>query len=132
MRTEGASEARKSVTRRIVERTLKGEYLGIEAYAWAAQRITGIILIAFLFVHLHTLSSISGGEATYNATMTSLDNPLIKAGELFLIWLVLFHSLNGLRLIMYNLFPLVNHRRLVYSTSLLSLLLFLVSIPFVL
>jgi succinate dehydrogenase / fumarate reductase, cytochrome b subunit len=131
MQTGGTREVRKSVTRRVLERTLKGEYLGIEAYAWAAQRITGIVLIAFLLIHLNTLSSISGGEAAYNETMKSLDNPLVKIGELFLILIVFFHSLNGIRLIMYNLFPSINHKRLVYSASIITLLLFLISIPFI-
>ena len=122
---------RKTVTRRIVERTLRGEPLGFEAYTWTTQRITGLILLVFLTVHLYTLSSIFAGATAYDQAMRSLDRPLIKTGEFFLIWVVLFHSLNGLRLIFYNLFPELNHKRLAYSVCLGSVLLLLLSIPIV-
>ncbi|MFH0813878.1 MAG: hypothetical protein V2A69_13745, partial [Pseudomonadota bacterium] len=84
-----ARGVRKTVIRRFVERTLRGERLGFEAYAWVTQRITGLILVGFLIVHLYTLSSILGGEATYNQTMKALESPFIKIGELLLIWVVL-------------------------------------------
>lgn len=127
-----ARGVRKTVARRFVERTLRGERLGLEAYAWVTQRITGLILLGFLIVHLYTLSSILGGEVTYNQTMKALESPFIKIGELLLIWVILFHSFNGFRLIMYNLFPALNHKRLAYSAYLVSLLLFFISIPLIL
>ncbi|MFH0845678.1 MAG: hypothetical protein ABIG67_04910 [Pseudomonadota bacterium] len=124
--------SRKTVIRRFIERTLKGERLGFEAYAFAAQRITGPIIVAFLIVHLHTLSFISGGETVFNRTMDWLDRPLINIGELILLWIFAFHGLNGLRLILVNLFPGFNHRRLAYVFSLISIIVVLISIPIVL
>lgn len=103
--------------------------MGFEAYAWLAQRITGLILLGFLFVHLYTLSSVLGGEATYNQAMKTLERPLIRIGELLLIWVVLFHSLNGFRLVLHNFFPALNHKGLAYAVSLISVLLCFFSIP---
>jgi len=122
--------ARKTVFRRFTERTIRREWLGFEAYAWAAQRITGLILLVFLFLHLYTLSSVLGGEGIYNQTMRALERPLVKAGELLLIWVTLYHVLNGFRLIFYNFFPALNHKALAYAVSFVSVLLCLLSIPF--
>lgn len=132
MQAHHPQATRKTVSRRFTERTIRREWLGFEAYAWVAQRITGLILLGFLFIHLYTLSSVLGGEATYNQAMKALERPLIKMGELFLVWVVLFHSLNGFRLILYNLFPALNHKGLAYSLSLISVLLCFFSIPLIL
>ena len=122
--------AQKTVSRKFAERTLRKEWLGFEAYAWVAQRITGLILVGFLFMHLYTLSSVLGGEGTYNQTMRALERPLVKVGELFLIWVILYHVLNGFRLIIYNFFPALNHKTLAYAVLFISVVLCLLSIPF--
>jgi succinate dehydrogenase / fumarate reductase cytochrome b subunit len=122
--------SRKTVSRRFTERTIKREWLGFEAYAWVAQRITGLMLLGFLFMHLYTLRSVLGGEGTYNQTMRALELPLVKVGELFLIWVVVFHLLNGFRLIIYNFLPGLNHKVLAYAVFFISLLSCLLSIPF--
>lgn len=123
---------RKSVIRHFIERTIGRERLGFEACTWAAQRITGLILLGFLIIHLYTLSSIWGGETVYNHAMKSMERPLIKIGEVGLLWVMLFHSLNGFRLILINLFPGINHKRLAYSIPIISLLLVFISFPLIL
>jgi len=122
-------ETRKTVLRQIIERTLKGEWLGFEAYIWAAQRVTGIVIVAFLIVHLYTLGAIGGGEAAFDRIMQKMDSPLVKVGELILLWVLLFHALNGIRLILLNLVPTINHRRIAYWVPVISLILVLVCIP---
>ena len=121
--------ARRGVTRRFIERTLRGVPLGFEAYAWAAHRVSGLVLLIYLILHLFTLSSINSGGAAYDQTMKAMDRPLIKAGELILIWVVLFHALNGFRLILLNLIPELNHRRWAYSIFIASLILSALTIP---
>ena len=120
---------RKTVTRRFIERTIKGKPLGFEAYLWAAQRITGLVILAFLILHLYTLSSIFGGEAAYNQALQSMDKPMVKIGELLLLWVVLFHGLNGVRLVLLNVFSGFAHKSIAYLVPVFSLLLILFSIP---
>ena len=122
---------RKTVIRRFVERTLKGERLGFEAYVWAAQRVTGLVILGFLIIHIYTLNSITGGETAFDQTMRTLEKPLYKLAELILLWVLLFHALNGFRLILVNLLPGINHKKLAYSFSLISLILVLISIPII-
>ena len=119
------------VLRRFVERTLQQERLGFEAYVWAAHRITGLLLLAFLIFHLFTLSSILRGDVAYNGILSFMESPVMKFGEIMLLWVVLFHSLNGFRLILFNLFPTINHKRFAYSISIISLILVSLSIPII-
>ena len=96
--------ARKKILRRFVKRSIAGERLGFEAYVWAAQRVSGFVLFIFLFMHLYTLSAAFGGAQTYDEALRSMGTPLVKIGELILIWVVLFHSLNGVRLVVFNFY----------------------------
>ena len=122
---------KKKVLRRFAERTLQQERLGFEAYVWAAHRITGLLLLAFLIFHLFTLSSILRGGVAYDQILSFMESPIIKIGEIMLLWVVLFHSLNGFRLILFNLFPTINHKRFAYAISIVSLILVSLSIPFI-
>ena len=121
---------RKKILRRFVKRSVVGERLGFEAYVWAAQRVSGFVLFIFLFLHLYTLSASFGGAQSYDEALRSMGTPLVKIGELILIWVVLFHSLNGVRLVVFNFFPDLNHKKLAYSISIASLTLALISVPF--
>ena len=122
---------KKRVVRRFVERTLQQERLGFEAYVWAIHRITGLLLLIFIILHLCTLSSILKGEVAYDRILSFMESPIVKIGEIMILWVVFFHSLNGFRLILFNLFPTINHKRFAYSISIMSLILMSISIPFV-
>ena len=125
------SVPKKKVFSRFVDRTLQQVPLGFEAYVWAAHRITGLLLLAFLIFHLFTLSSILRGDVAYNRILSFMESPVMKFGEIVLLWVVLFHSLNGFRLILFNLFPTINHKRFAYSISIISLILVSLSIPII-
>jgi len=122
-------QKRKGVIQRFAGRTLRGHPLGFEAYMWAAQRITGLIILGFLLYHLYTLSAVFSGKVAFDQIMKGFQRPLIKLGELLLVWVVLVHALNGIRLILLNLFPGLNHKRMAYFASGASLVLILCSIP---
>jgi succinate dehydrogenase cytochrome b556 subunit len=98
---------------------------------WAAHRITGLILMVFFALHLFTLSAIFSGPLAYDQVFRSMEKPWIKIGEILLLWVVMFHSLNGCRLILFNLVPTLNHKRLAYSVPILSTFLALIGAPFV-
>ena len=118
-----------SVTWRLVKRTAKRQWLGVEGYAWVLHRITGVALVAFLLAHLYTLSSVRGGEAAFDRAMQMLQGPLPKTGELLLLWAIVFHGLNGLRLILINVIPKINHKIAAYAVFAFSMAVVLISIP---
>ncbi len=65
--------------------------------AWIIHRVSGIALTLYIFLHLYVLSNLKDPEK-FDAIMRTLNNPLIKIGEIGLLFLVAAHSLNGVRL----------------------------------
>ncbi|MDZ7760511.1 MAG: succinate dehydrogenase, hydrophobic membrane anchor protein [Desulfovermiculus sp.] len=69
--------------------------------AWV-HRITGLLLILYLFVHIATLSSLTSPEA-YEQKMNIFTYPLFMFLEWLLAVPVIYHALNGGRLLAYEL-----------------------------
>ena len=74
-------------------------------WSWALHRITGVAVILFLFVHIANTALVAFGEDTYNKVVKSYHNPLIRLLEMGLAGAVLFHALNGLRIILIDFVP---------------------------
>jgi succinate dehydrogenase / fumarate reductase cytochrome b subunit len=68
--------------------------------AWIFHRITGIALIGYLFLHIYSLSTLSQGKAVFEAKMQSFSTPFFMFLEWLLFAFVLFHSLNGVRIVL--------------------------------
>ncbi|UCF92508.1 MAG: succinate dehydrogenase, cytochrome b556 subunit [Desulfobacterales bacterium] len=122
---------RPGVINRFFRRTLWGEKMNLGAYMWGLQRVTGLILLVYLLLHLYILSSIFGGARTFDQTVAAVDHPLIKLLELGLLGTVVFHALNGLRLILMTLFVELDQKILAYGLGCATLIFVVVSIPFV-
>jgi succinate dehydrogenase / fumarate reductase cytochrome b subunit len=120
---------KKTVLQKIIDRTLAEDKMGLGAYVWIAHRISGLILLLFFVVHLFTLSNIIDGEILFDQKMKLMDAPWIKAGEIILIAVLLFHCFNGLRLIAMNIFPRSNENVLAYISIIASIVFTLVAIP---
>lgn len=75
-----------------------GRAYNIERFLYLLHRITGIGLVAFLFLHI-TLTSSRISHDLWLATESFLHTPLSHIGMLIVIAGLLFHGLNGIRLI---------------------------------
>lgn len=75
--------------------------------AFGLHRISGIALTLYLLLHiiLHSAALIFG-NAAYNNLAKTMDNPLAHILELLIISTASFHLLNGLRLILIDIFLL--------------------------
>jgi succinate dehydrogenase / fumarate reductase, cytochrome b subunit len=69
------------------------------SWAWIYHRITGIALIAYIFLHLYSISPLTKGKIAFNEKMATFSSPLFMIIEWFLFVFVLFHSLNGIRIV---------------------------------
>ena len=74
-------------------------------WSWALHRITGIAVILFLFVHIADTALVVVGEETYNRVVGAYHHPIVRLLEIGLAAMVLFHALNGLRIILIDFFP---------------------------
>ncbi len=77
------------------------------SWAWILHRITGLGLTAYIFVHIYALTSLTkhaedGGKA-FNAEMKLFEAPVFMFLEWLLFSLVIYHSLNGIRIALVDL-----------------------------
>lgn len=119
----------KPFSRRLVERLAHGQRMGPGAYMYVVHRLTAILLTIYLYVHLVVLGSVLSGPDGFDRAMQMTVNPLVRLAELGLVWVVLFHALNGLRLMVVNLAPGANQRILAYAVVLTSLGIAVASLP---
>lgn len=75
-------------------------YRGREGmWSWVAHRVTGVLIFFFLFVHVLDTALVRVSPEAYNAVIESYKNPVMNLMEVGLVGAVLYHALNGLRVI---------------------------------
>src|SRR5947209_11331897 len=65
--------------------------------AYALNRITGIGLVVYLYLHLAVLSLLSRGPGSWDAFVSLARSPFFLIFDVILLAGVLIHGLNGLR-----------------------------------
>lgn len=68
-------------------------------YAWVFHRATGIGIVFFLLVHIIDIALIGLGRDLYDVSVEAYGNPLLIPMEIALVAAVIYHTLNGLRII---------------------------------
>lgn len=69
-------------------------------WSWVLHRITGIAIFFFLLVHIMDTALTRIDPAAYNAVMGAYKTVIMGLGELGLVAAILFHALNGVRIIL--------------------------------
>jgi succinate dehydrogenase / fumarate reductase cytochrome b subunit len=69
-------------------------------WSWVLHRITGATIFFFLFVHVLDTALVRVSPQAYNAIIDTYKTPIIGLMEAGLVVAVLFHALNGIRLIL--------------------------------
>src|SRR4029453_12324685 len=100
-------------------------YKGREGqWSWLAHRVTGVAIILFLFAHVVDTALVGWGPEAYNKVIAVYHNPFIRLLELGLVAAVIYHALNGLRIMVTDFWPKANdvNRQLIYGTTALFVL----------
>jgi succinate dehydrogenase / fumarate reductase cytochrome b subunit len=71
-------------------------------YAWVLHRASGIGILFFLLVHILDILLIGLGRDVYDHTVEFYANPFIIPMEVLLVGAVIYHLLNGLRIVAVN------------------------------
>jgi succinate dehydrogenase / fumarate reductase cytochrome b subunit len=79
--------------------------LTVRKYGWRyagnvafwIQRLTGVALVAYLILHVHTIRDLQDPER-FDAALATFSTPLFKLAEIGLLATVILHALNGIRL----------------------------------
>lgn len=85
--------------------------------AWFGHRASGLGVLLFLFLHIVETSTILFGPEVYDFTQTFYANLPAKIGEVLLMAALVYHSLNGLRVIVMDFWPstTIYYRPLTYG-----------------
>jgi succinate dehydrogenase cytochrome b556 subunit len=90
-------------------------------YAWALHRATGIGIVFFLLVHILDIMLIGLGRDVYDHTVEFYAEPFIIPMEIALVGAVIYHALNGLRVILIDFWPDgVHKQRTMYYVALVA------------
>lgn len=76
-------------------------YRGREGmWSWVLHRITGVAIFFFLLVHILDTALVRVSPEAYNAVIGTYQTPIMGLGEVALVGAIVFHALNGLRIIL--------------------------------
>jgi succinate dehydrogenase / fumarate reductase cytochrome b subunit len=68
--------------------------------AWLLNRITGLLITLYLILHIWVVHHLAHGPQSYARVMEFLSSKLFIFFELGLIGVVLFHMMNGIRIVL--------------------------------
>jgi len=69
-------------------------------WSWMLHRGSGLAVLAFLFLHILDTSLVMFGPHAYNAVSKFYETPFFRPLEVLLMFFVIFHAFNGLRVIL--------------------------------
>jgi succinate dehydrogenase / fumarate reductase cytochrome b subunit len=72
-------------------------------WAWVLNRLSGLGLVFYLVLHIVVIHFVRQGPASFDALMDFLSTPLWRFLEWGLFGIILYHSLNGIRIVMIDL-----------------------------
>lgn len=76
---------------------------GVGMWAFVLHRITGLALIFYLLMHIMVISTSLQGAPSFNRLLAVLTSPPFLIADLGLLAAILFHSFNGVRIVLFDL-----------------------------
>lgn len=91
--------------------------------SFVLRRLTGVTLVLYLFTHMWVIGSINQGAEVFNARLNLVQTPFFKLAEIALLAAVVYHGLDGIRLLIVNWFKVTEYRKsLFYAVLAVSVL----------
>jgi len=88
-------------------------------WAYALNRISGIGLVVYLYLHLVVLSTLSRGPGAWDAFVSLARQPYFLALDVILLAGILIHGLNGLRITLTSFDVGVKRQKALFSVLML-------------
>ena len=95
-----------------MNRTLTDRYRGgVGMLAWLLHRVSGLVLSAYLLLHIYDLRAAQRGAQAFDEALAVFQSPFWKVMDLLLLAAVLFHTINGIRLLLFDAGIGINNQR---------------------
>lgn len=84
-------------------------------WAWVGHRLTGLVLVAYIFLHLSFITTASFEDgADFDTLMETTSQPLFIVMDFLLVVVVIYHAMNGLRVVLFDLGLGIRRQKLVF------------------
>jgi succinate dehydrogenase / fumarate reductase, cytochrome b subunit len=101
-------------------------YRGREGmWTWVLHRVSGVAILFYLFAHVADQALVNVSTEAYDRVMDTYRNPFVGLLELGLAVLIIFHALNGLRIILFDFWSqgIARQRQMLWVQAVLFVLL---------
>jgi succinate dehydrogenase / fumarate reductase cytochrome b subunit len=101
----------------------------VGTFSWFLHRITGLLLLFYLFTHMWVLGSANKGAEAFNQRLSAVQTPLFHFLEIGLILVIFYHMVNGLSVTLMDFADISRrHKSLVMAVVLVFAILAIVSL----
>ena len=105
----------------------KGYHKGIGMIFRYVHMVTGVSLLSYIIINAVILIFLTLGEEKFDSVMSLMHSPYILILEMFLLLSVLFHTLNGIRIIFFDVGLWVeDQKEIAYTVIVFVIILFLI------
>ncbi len=90
-------------------------------WAWLLHRVSGLVLVLYLFAHIWVISHAQQGAGAFDRMFQTLERPLFVILDVALTAAVLYHGLNGVRVLLFDFgIGIRTHKSLYYALMALA------------
>jgi succinate dehydrogenase / fumarate reductase, cytochrome b subunit len=101
-------------------------------WSWLAHRVTGVAVILFLFAHIVDTAVVAWGPEAYERVVAVYHNWVVKLLELGLVAAVLYHAINGVKVMIFDFWPTsAKHMKPIAAATTLLFLLSMVPVTLI-
>ncbi len=97
---------------------LRGKHTGQLAFLF--HRLTGLVILLYLFIHFYALSNLLNGGSSYQQFLSTVESPPFIALDVLLFLVIFYHGANGIRLI-FNEFGIGTKRHKIFFWTMMAL-----------
>ncbi len=91
--------------------------LHVGTWAWILHRITGLALVGYLLLHICVISSALYGSGSFDVVLGVLQTPFFLVLDLGLLAAVLYHGLNGVRILLFDIGVGVRRQKEIFAAT---------------
>lgn len=81
------------------------------------RRFTGLVLVAYLGVHIWVIGAATQGAEAFNVRMEAIETPLTLILEILLLAAVVYHAFDGIRLLIVHYFGVTDSRKSMFYAA---------------
>jgi succinate dehydrogenase / fumarate reductase, cytochrome b subunit len=96
-------------------------------WTWMLHRVTGLGILFFLILHVADTALVVYRPDLYDHALTLYKHPLFRVGEVAIFFSVVYHALNGLRIVVQDFWPVAmrHQKKLALTAAVATLVIFL-------